>query len=427
MEGKPRNATPLIAALLLAVGLGLTVWVLKPHPTPAPPPPGSLADLGTPPDWSRLDPYQGTISRAEFTQLLEEVYTIGTAWKEFIELTEAAALIQTTSADPADRYRLEFGPTGPAPAELPRFWRPAQSLGPAPAARPLEGVRIAIDPGHIGGAFARMEARWFQVGTDTKPVMEGEMTLLVAQHLEKRLTALGASVHLLRTTNAPVTRRTATELESYARRTLGSSSPEEARQFAEKLFYRTAEIRARAALVNDEIHPDLVLCLHFNAEAWGNPSAPSFSPRNHVHLLLNGAYTSGEVAHQDERLEMLLRIVQRMLPEEQAIAGELIEAFQEVTKLPPYEYEPNSTRAINLKDNPYLWARNLLANRLYNCPVLFLEPYVMNNSTVYARAQAGDYAGTKDIDGVSRPSIYREYAEAVALGLERYYRQHRRP
>ena len=46
---------------------------------------------------------------------------------------------------------------------------------------------------------------------------------------------------------------------------------------SEILFYRYSEIRRRAALVNFKLHPDLVLCLHFNAEGWGDPTNPTLT------------------------------------------------------------------------------------------------------------------------------------------------------
>ena len=45
---------------------------------------------------------------------------------------------------------------------------------------------------------------------------------------------------------------------------------------AEVLFTR-ADIRARGRKVNDTLRPDLVVCLHFNAEAWGDPAKPTHS------------------------------------------------------------------------------------------------------------------------------------------------------
>ena len=90
-----------------------------------------------------------------------------------------------------------------------------------------------------------------------------------------------------------------------------------------------------------------------------------------------------------------------------------------------YHYEPEARNARTVDGNPFLWARNLLANRLYDCPVIFLEPYVMNSRTDYARIQAGDYEGLRKIDGRERPSIFREYADALARGLAQHYRRMR--
>ena len=38
---------------------------------------------------------------------------------------------------------------------------------------------------------------------------------------------------------------------------------------SELLFYRRHEIRRRAHIINHKIKPDLVICVHFNAESWG--------------------------------------------------------------------------------------------------------------------------------------------------------------
>jgi hypothetical protein len=50
----------------------------------------------------------------------------------------------------------------------------------------------------------------------------------------------------------------------------------------------------------------------------------------------------------------------------------------------------------------------------------------MNNIVDYARIQAGDYDGEREIEGAKRPSIFREYAEAVAAGMARHYAEARR-
>ena len=86
----------------------------------------------------------------------------------------------------------------------------------------------------------------------------------------------------------------------------------------------------------------------------------------------------------------------------------------------PYQY-PTTLTTTKVGTSGYVYARNLVATRLYQCPVIYFEPYVMNSHEVFARIQAGDYDGTKPINGVERPSIYREYVDSVVDGLVEYY------
>jgi hypothetical protein len=357
------------------------------------------------------------ITRSEFIVMMDSVFTVSPKWRDWFIVGEDQVEVKT--GDSESTYVLRFASVEkPAPSSS--YWRPASELPPAPKNRPLEGLKIAIDPGHIGGKWAKIEERWFQVDGGI-PVREGSMTLQVAKLLKPKLEAMGAEVSLVRTENEPVTNY---RPESLMGEALEGSS-ESPQKLAERLFYRTAEIRSRADKVNHELKPDLVLCLHFNAEGWGDPLVPRLVPRNHFHLILNGAYTDGEVELADQRFEILRKITERIHPEEAALAESVATAFVEKTQLPPYLYEPNSSRAVNIDNNPYLWARNLLANRLYRCPVVFLEPYVMNSEEDYARIQLGDYEGLKEVAGKSRPSIFKEYAGAVAKGLEGYYRARR--
>lgn len=144
-------------------------------------------------------------------------------------------------------------------------------------------------------------------------------------------------------------------------------------------------------------------------------------PSTHFHILLNGAYTEGEVRLADQRFAMLEKLLQRTHREEAQVAKTIAEIFARRSGLPPYEYSPYGNNYRNIPGSPYLYARNLLANRLYDCPVIFMEPYVMNSIVDYARIQAGDYEGLRPINGTLKPSIFREYAGSLAVGLARHY------
>ncbi len=430
----PRLCASFVFLLLFA----LTIRAEPPH----------LSPLGQPPDWSRLHTFDQTIVTADFERLLNDVYAPHGVWRPYLgfvieahgepsesdlQLIHPAALIIENPGWPP-RFTLPLAEDSASTKQPPRYWRPRAELPPiTDKTRPLLGVKIALDPGHLGAGWAKTEERWFAIG-DAPPMMEGEMTLLVAKLLAERLRALGAEVSFVRENGEPATTKRPADFLGTARETLrargiadppltyfGAADPNRqgtVQWEAEHLFFR-AEIYGRAERVNTRLKPDLVLCLHFNAEPWGDPANPELVEKNHFHLLINGCYSADELANDDTRLEMLVKLLNRSHAEELALAGPVAAALAAATGLPPYEYTRSNAQRIG--SNPYVWTRNLLANRLYECPVLYLEPYVMNSPDVFARVQAGDYEGEREVNGIRRKSIFREYADAIAAGLVEYY------
>lgn len=392
-----------------------------------------LSALGEKPDWTRLEAFQETITREEFARLLDTIYAPGGAARGMVEVAEDEAVIKTMLT-PVAEFRLRFAKDAASAKPVQRAWRSAAELPAAPVDKPLTGLRIALDPGHLGGAWAKMEERFLQVG-ESRPVVEGEMTLRVAKLIVPKLRELGAEVTSVRDALEPTTPLRPEALRATARAELaiqgvetprenydGPNDPGRAQTVqaeSELLFYRNAEIRQRAALVNDKLQPDIIVCLHFNAEAWGDPMRPEFVPRNHLHVIVHGCYSAGELRYDDQRYEMLVKLLNRSYAEELAASESVATALATATKLPPYAYTTGN--AIRTGVSGFVWARNLLANRLYQAPVVFLEPYVMNSEPVWERVQAGDYDGEFPIAGEPRRSLYREYADAVVAGLRDHY------
>lgn len=412
----------------------LSTLLLQPAPAAE-----SISPLGSEPDWSSLERFQETMTREEFLAVMRNVYcTRGYSAAHFDVGEESVRLL----ADQKKQtwFTMRFAPTLESRRPVTVPWKRAETLPPAPEGRPLEGLKIALDPGHIGGRWAKMEERWFQVG-DSRPVQEGDMTLLVAKLLKPKLETLGATVTLVREKNAPATAKRPGDLTAVSREILrragtldprmdysGPADPEKEQTIRwqnERLFYRNSEIRERARRVNSQLQPDVVLCLHFNAEAWNDPARPTLTDRNHLHLLVNGAYLPPELEFDDVRFEMLERLFSRVHEEELPLAESVAEAMAKATGLPPYEYTTDN--ATKIGSSPYLYARNLVATRLFRAPVIYFEPYVMNSDEVFWRVQEGDYEGVRNVNGTDRPSIFREYADSVAAGLVEYYRAARPP
>lgn len=390
------------------------------------------------PDWKQLELFSGVISRDEFVAAMTDIYSDGRDTSLEWTLMQEKVIIRTAPGQPA----VEIAFRDPAAAEksAPRFWRTPRELPPLKSGDPpLKGLHIALDPGHIGGNFAKMEERWLSMTPNTA-IAEGALVLRVAQLIKPRLEALGALVSLVRSSEAPVTNAKPELFKAAALEILkdaGITSPKESyagvqgdamvatvQWQTEKLFYRVSEIHARAKKVNEELRPDLVVCLHFNAEPWGDPARPVFVEKNHFHLLINGCYSREELGFEDVRFDMFRRLFTRMHEEERRMADVMAVAMANSTGLPPYVYTTKNARRTS--PSPYVFARNLLANRLYQCPVIFLEPYVMNHEQTYKRLLLGHYLGRTLLEGKLVSSPLEDYARGVTQGLADYYKQERR-
>ncbi len=399
---------------------------------------GKLSALGTTPNWSELEALAGSLTREEFQKVWQELYSEANALPPPFEITEEALLVPT-GQDAKPKLKLPFRPAGQSGTPQASSWRRARDLPPLRGRPLLSDLHIALDPGHIGGSWAIMEERFlsFKMG---ESIREGDLSLLTAKILKDRLQALGAIVSLVRENNDPVTTRRPADLEKDAFQMLaeaGFPNPVPTYQGitgeaklltvqwqSEKLFYRVSEIHARGERVNKQIKPDLVVCLHFNAESWGDSTAPQFSPQNHLHVLVNGCYSNVELMQQDVRFEMLARLFGRVHEEELPLAKAIAESTARSTGLPAYVYTTPNAR--KLADNPYVYARNLLANRIYRCPVIYLEPYVMNHEETYRRLIAEHYLGRTLIGGKLVTSAIEDYVRGVVDGLVNYYQTHRR-
>src|SRR5437868_434522 len=366
-----------------------------------------IRPLAYKPRWPTLERYQETITRDDFTRLLQNVYATR-GYDDLIQIgDDSARIVEDAAAQKIFTLRFAKG----TPPKLPaHYWRRIDKLGRASTRRLLNGLNVTLDPGHLGGHWAKMEERWFQVDAQ-QPVEEGELTWRVAKILAPKLRALGAEVSFARRHDHPTTPLRPDDFHEIAKEVLvktGVTEPranyeaddadkeKSVRWQSELLFYRQSEIRYRAKKVNMKLQPDLVLCLHFNAEAWGDPKNPVLIDRNHFHVLINGSYLPDEIVHDDVRYEMVRRLLSRTHEEELPLADAMATTFAQETGLPPYQYTTDTVAKIGTSG--YVYARNLLATRVFRCPVIYFEPYVMNSTDGFARIEAGDYEGTRDFN-----------------------------
>ncbi len=386
--------------------------------------------------WKRIDPYQRTITRETFEDKLNLLFDPQGGLRPYIQIDDQKVIIyDQPQATPI--YTLYFASSPSEVRDIPRSYRTVSEFRALPKQKPLDGLRVAIDPGHIGGQWGPIEMRSVVLnGIGT--IQEGDFNIITAKIIREKLQALGATVFLTREGKEPVTQSRPADFYDEARRLIYARSPDlETRlkglpvekqnqelgqrliNVANYIFARTAEKIARAERLQKEFQADITIVLYINATPASGRG--ELTPDNRNTFFVHGCYMPSELEHASQRLALFEKLLSRTGATEFFVATQIAEAFTRITGLPPVLYgDTKTTRQLD-PQNPYVIARNLAANREYPGPVVVPEPYFMNNRFVALRLLAGDYEGDREIDGVKFPSIYREYAQGVVEGLLKAY------
>lgn len=391
-----------------------------------------------PQPWNTLDLYQKSITKNEFQEKLNDLFDPFQGFRPFIQWEQDQIQIYTDPTQKDLAYTIRFAPSSEQKKAHPRLWRTPQEFKAQKAVKalPLHGLKIAIDPGHIGGKWGPLQNRSV-LYPGLGRVQEGDMNLITARILQKNLEELGAEVFVTRDKAEPVTEFEINDFQNHARERIYKKNPnlrqkyshmlveDQNRLLGEKLqfttqflFFRIGEIRSRAHKIRTLFQPDLTVILYINATA-SSGKGKTVGVNQNI-FFIHGCYTKEEAADPEQQVRMVYKILDQGTSTEQYVAEKIANCFQKSTGLPPVPYGDSKTSR-QLSNNRYVVARNLAANREYDGPVVTTEPYFMNNKYVVRRLLAGDYEGTKNFLDKSFPSIFREYAQAVTDGLVSAY------
>src|SRR6266567_8634931 len=105
----------------------------------------NISVLGNKPRWSVLEHYQETITHDEFVHLINHVYCTHGFAPDLVEINEETArVLMNRETQKFFTLRFTEDPATAGRKPVPRLWRPARSLPPARAQKPLFGLRIAL-------------------------------------------------------------------------------------------------------------------------------------------------------------------------------------------------------------------------------------------------------------------------------------------
>lgn len=318
-----------------------------------------------------------------------------------------------------------------------RYWRTPQEIAMHRTEKdlPLKGLRLVLDPGHVGGQWAAHEQREFRIEETDFYVREAELALEVAKRARTQLIELGAEVTLLREALVPVNSKRPIDYLEEAMEQLpfpDEHSPQMRKDYAVALRSKairlalvSGELTERARLVNEVIQPDALISVHMNATSWpgaaddGTVSELQLVNFNDLHVLIFGCMSEEELKLPHQQAHLAAKLNNGSGTVEQLLGSSMAAALADATKLPPAKYEKLNAVLLD-PEEPYVFARNLLILRMAECPTVLLEPYIVNSEAVYLRLQSAlaDWAAGS---APAKDDILVEYANAVVSGVLKCY------
>jgi N-acetylmuramoyl-L-alanine amidase len=282
-----------------------------------------------------------------------------------------------------------------------------------PSSQALAGLRIALDPGHMGGDLWDARTGKYVHDAAGNKVSEGVIALQTALVLEQELRALGAEVMVTRRDLAPVdsqpyesldvnegarTELRRDSLTSWFQNLLQAGSPGSAlnrafdrssavrRLFSESSrinYFLSADLVARAEAIQ-AFHPDITLILHYDVlptsgDGLGvNPRAPSLT-KGYV----AGAFLPTEFSTRDARLSFAQHLLNPEAWEQSIALGRSVLGSLHSELGLGYDSQGGPGGPVSIE--PGVYARNLGLTRMIQGHALFyLETLYYNSPREFA-------------------------------------------
>lgn len=304
------------------------------------------------------------------------------------------------------------------------------------SSKPLQNIRIAIDPGHFSSNYedSKVEGKYVKLVNeksrkkDTITLVEGQLTFLTAQVLKNMLEEQGAKVILSRNKeNMTAFNQTYNDWYKYRRNKVLDSLKQKneldndkykiLKQFPkEKLFwafFRDYELLERAKKMNS-YYPHLSVIIHYNVDDKNSPWTTA-SHRNNSMCFISGAFGTKDLAKPANKLHFLRLLLGKQVQQSETISRLTINSFErnlKVTKAKQTDtdYLMHNTLSTNCQG---VFCRNLILTRYINSPLVYGESLYQDNAkecTMLNVCNYNDY-GVKTSERVYL--VAKSYYEAI--------------
>ena len=267
--------------------------------------------------------------------------------------------------------------------------------------KPLQGYKIAIDPGHFGNDLndAKIEQKYLyfaknNANNDSIKLFESELNFETASILKKKLEDQGATVFLTRN-NANYTSFNTTYQNWFNKKRKGALdsllkynkitnskynyliSLNDYKFFWE--FFRDYELQNRAHLIN-QFNPHLSIIIHYNVDEknapWQKPTSKNFTM-----CFIGGSFTESNLDKTESKIHFLRLLLTNQLNESEKLSYFTAQQFNKNLNIPFANYTDASylhNNALSTKKEG-VFSRNLLLCRIINSPLVYGEALYQDN------------------------------------------------
>jgi len=273
-----------------------------------------------------------------------------------------------------------------------------------PEKKPLEGLKIALDPGHIAYDFEmgdlekkhiKMKADTARGLNDSVEIAEGMLTYATAQLLKTKLEKEGAEVLLTRKDGNSAFGKTygqwkkedlAKAVDSLAK--TGELKAGQKKYFLSekakdrdifRVIFRDLELAKRVELIN-KYKPAFTVIIHYNVDEtnkeWDKPSG-----RNMNMAFVGGAFMKNDLSDMEKRIEFLRLLISDDIEKSVSLREAVVSAFEKKLDVPTatirsakYLIEGCLPTGIN-----GVYCRNLQLPRYIHTPLVYGETLFQDN------------------------------------------------
>ncbi|MGZ3696904.1 MAG: hypothetical protein ACXVCH_02325 [Bdellovibrionota bacterium] len=354
---------------------------------------------------------------------------------------------QDVDAKQVEDFQIRFAASDEEVKQEPEdFELRIQAARSNPEGQELRGLRVALDPGHMGGSVWDHRTGKYASDGHGHIVSEGLINLQVTLLLEQRLKALGADVMITHRELGPVSELPyesydlkpwalislmESALDPWFTKLLGTAPAggelysafthdrDFQRNFSESqrstYFILGADLQARVEKI-DDFHPDIVLIIHFDTGDRSGTDQPTVALQgfNATKTFVTGGYEAGEFVSRRDRIGFARHFLSASSWNSSLqLSRRVVASLHSHLGLP---LENNGSSANTREVEPGIFARKLYIPARMTAPaaVSYAECLFYDNAEEFRRLLRADHS--MEIGGVS--TTYSDRLIDVADGFK---------